>query len=83
MKVKIIRELSGFRGNACLVERKIDEYFVVSSTVVPSFFPGTGGFETLAFPASRDGKVVSWAEVAGGRDTTREETIEELEIEES
>ena len=76
MKVKPVRELDpdGYRDKACLVRRNIDEYFVVSSVNTPSFGP-----ETLAFRASKTGQIVSWTEVAGGKNRTREETIKELE----
>lgn len=70
--VKIVRELHGFTGQACLVRRG-DEHFVVSSTIVPFSGP-----ETLAFPADENGKVLDWLEVAGGRGRSREETIGEL-----
>ena len=69
--VEIVKELAGFKGEACLV-RRADEYFVVSSVDAYS------GFETLAFPADSDGKVVDWGEVAGGRGVFRDEVIAEL-----
>ena len=70
--VEVIRELTGFRGAACLVRRG-DEYFVVSSVdALPT------GPETLVFPADADGNVTGWGEVAGGRGVSREEAIAEL-----
>lgn len=70
--VEVLRELSGFRGTACLVRRG-DEFFVVSSVVA-----GFTGFETLAFRADASGVVTDWMDVAGGRGMTREAVIAEL-----
>ena len=75
MKAEIIKELSGFTGEACLVKIK-DKYFVVSS--VSAAFD-TGMPETLVFPSDENGKVMDWGEVAGGRNVSREEAIQELE----
>ena len=72
-KVTIVKELSGFTGQACLVRRGRSKFFVVSSTVAPF-----SGFETLVFPADAKGHVISWGEVAGGRGVSREEAIAEL-----
>ncbi len=74
MEVKIIKELKGFKGVACLVKRG-EKYFVVSS--LGSAFD-TGLPETLVFPSDENGKVTSWGEVAGGRGVSREEAIKEL-----
>lgn len=70
--VKIMRELSGFNGRACLVELA-GKFYVVSSA--NAAFTGP---ETLVFPATADGKVSDWLEVAGGRGISREEAIEDL-----
>jgi hypothetical protein len=76
VKVEIIREITeGFRGNACLVRRR-EEYFVVS-TVDRAF--DTGLPETLAFAADADGGILSWTDIAGGVEKTREDTIAQLE----
>lgn len=74
MKVEIVRELDkGFKGHACLV-KKGGQYFVVSSA--DALFSGP---ETLVFPADESGKVTDWGEVAGGKGTSREQAIAELE----
>jgi hypothetical protein len=70
---EIVKELTGFTGNAVLV-RKGKDYFVVSSTV--AMFTGP---ETLVFPADADGNVTDWGEVAGGRGVSRQEAIAELD----
>jgi hypothetical protein len=70
--IEVIRELTGFTGQACLVRRG-DEHFVVSSVVAPYT-----GAETLVFPADADGEVADWIDVAGGRGVSREEAIAEL-----
>ncbi len=70
--VEFVRELTGFTGSACLVRRG-EEYFAVSSTVA-----AYTGFETLVFPADKNGEVTSWGDVAGGRGVSREEAIAEL-----
>lgn len=78
MKVKIIKKgLAGFTGDAWLVKRG-DEYFVVSGTNAPFT-----GWEVLVFPADKNGKVVDWGEVAGGRGISHEDAIRELEEEPS
>lgn len=71
-EVEIVKELTGFTGQACLV-RKGEQYFVVSSTVAMFSSP-----ETLVFPATADGDVTDWLEVAGGRGVSRSEAIAEL-----
>jgi hypothetical protein len=53
------------------------KYYIVSS-LAAAF--DTGMPETLVFPATKEGKVKSWGEVAGGRYYTREEAIAELEV---
>jgi hypothetical protein len=68
--VRIVRELDGWRGRACLVERA-GEFFIVSSVAG----------ETLAFRAGANGEAVNMLEVAGGRGMSREETIDQLEHE--
>lgn len=73
MKVEVVRELSGYRGEACLVKRGA-KYFVVSSAVVPFTGP-----ETLVFPATPRGEVTEYLEVAGGKGVNRLEAIAELE----
>ena len=70
--VTYVRELSGFRGNACLVMRE-GQYFVVSTANVPFSGP-----ETLVFRANYDGRVTNWSEVAGGRGMSRDEAIADL-----
>jgi hypothetical protein len=66
-----IRELTGWRGDACLVRRGSD-YFVVSSVDAYS------GPETLAFRTDSQGEVTDWHEAAGWRGASREEVIAEL-----
>lgn len=73
-KAQVVKEdLEGFTGFAGLVELDGD-YFVVSSTNAM-----VTGYETLVFPADKDGKVTNWGEVAGGRGMSREEAIADLE----
>lgn len=73
MKVEIVREVTeGFYGDAVLLRRG-DEHFVASSISV------CGIPEMLVFPAKADGEVADWEEVAGGRLTTLEEAISQLE----
>jgi len=71
--MKIVKELDGFTGQACLVEHE-GKYYVVSSTVAPFTGP-----ETLVFPANSEGEVLSWSEVAGGRNVSRLEAMKEVE----
>lgn len=86
MSVTILRELEGFRGEACLVQDEETQRFFVVSSVDPSatmpmlaaFGGGIGGPETLVFPADKDGEVTDWGEVAGGRGTSRIQAIAEL-----
>jgi hypothetical protein len=73
MSVEFVRDLNGFRGDACLV-RKGDAYFVVSSAYVIH-----SGFETLVFPANESGEVLEWLETAGGRGMSRSQAIADLE----
>ena len=70
--VEIIRELSGFAGNACLI-RQNGHYFIVSSAHAYS------GFETLIFHANADGTVAEWCECGGGREIDRAQAIAEFE----
>jgi len=70
--MKIVSELVGYTGQACLVEHE-GKYYVVSSTVVPYSGP-----ETLVFPSNKDGVVLSWGDVAGGKNVSRLEAIEEI-----
>lgn len=69
----IVRELSGFAGGACLVRAENGDHFVVSSANVPYSGP-----ETLVFAADSNGKVTSWRDIAGGKNMSREEAIEDL-----
>jgi hypothetical protein len=67
-KVEIVRELSDFAGDACLVKYN-DSHYIVSSAMAYS------GFETLIFPANEKGEVTDWREVGGGRGIDRAEAI--------
>jgi len=88
MSVTILRELQGFRGQACLVQdEETQRFFVVSSVDPRDMMAGLGGLigsldmfgpETLVFPAHEDGSVTDWGEVAGGRGTSRIQAIAEL-----
>jgi hypothetical protein len=69
---RIVRELPGWKGDACLVEMG-GSYFVVSSVYAPFTGP-----ETLVFRSDEDGHVSDYLEVAGGRGMSREEAIEDL-----
>ncbi len=71
MQVK--KELSGFKGAACLVEHE-GQHYVVSS--VDAMYTGP---ETLVFEADESGNVTSWTDIAGGRGMSREEAIADLE----
>lgn len=71
---EIVKELTGYHGDACLVKWK-DTYYAVSSVVAFD----TGAFETLVFEADENGEVISWMDVAGGRGMSREEAIADLE----
>lgn len=78
MKVKKIKELPvhsnglGYDVVSCLV-KKGRKYFVVSSTNTPF-----DGYETLVFPADKEGHILDFGEVAGGRGCSREEAISDL-----
>lgn len=78
MKVETIRELTpsdNWRGKVVLV-KKGEDYFAISSVNVPY-----SGFETLVFRATKEGTVIDWGEVAGGKGVSREEAIRQLEDE--
>jgi hypothetical protein len=70
--VEFVKELTGWRGQACLVRRG-EKFFVISS--VNALYTGP---ETLVFAADADGEVVDYGEVAGGRGVSRDEAIAEL-----
>ena len=59
----------------CLIE--LDEKFYAVSSI--SCAPDHGGPETLVFRAHQNGEITDWADVAGGRNLSREETIAQLE----
>lgn len=86
----IKRDLEGFKGTAHLLKLSkpikvrqwngteiTTQYFVVSGVVAFD----TGHWEVLAFPADKNGKVLSWGEVAGesGEGVTHEDIRRELE----
>ena len=73
----IVKELdSQVRGGkACLVKIGDKHYFVSSIPAAPDH----GGPETLAFACDDNGVVEDWADLAGGRGMSREETISQLE----
>jgi len=72
--VVIIRDLGRNEvGAEGVVVKKGADYFLVSS--VNALF---SGHETLVFRCDAEGKVDSWADVAGGRGMSREEAIEDL-----
>lgn len=72
----VVRDnLDGFLGSAALIEAQ-GEFYIVSS--VDSAFD-TGRPETLVFPATADGEVASWMDVAGGQGMSRDEAIADLE----
>jgi len=73
----VVKELDCKRlgQTGCLVTNGTD-YWVVSS--LDAAFD-TGLPETLAFPATPDGKIKSYLEVAGGRFMSREDVIAQLE----
>ncbi|MGO9160880.1 MAG: hypothetical protein ACLP7J_09245 [Streptosporangiaceae bacterium] len=71
--VEIIRELTTFRGPACLV-RKDGDYFVVSGPVNTS----DRGPETLVFRSDENGEPADWVDVAGGAGMSRQEAIDDL-----
>ena len=78
-KGKILKELESpiSGGSRCLYVLN-GEYYSISS--IPSA-PDHGLPETLAFKADKTGKVLDWADLAGGRLKTREDTITQLEEE--
>jgi hypothetical protein len=83
VSVTIVRELDGFRGDACLVQdEETKRYFVVSSVDTSKMFGfmTDGGFETLVFAADKDGTVTDWSDVAGGRGLSRIEAIADLTL---
>ena len=69
----IVKELKGFKGQACLIEHA-GKHYVVSS--VDAMFTGP---ETLVFEADANGKVTDWGDIAGGRGMSRAEAIADLE----
>ena len=72
--IKIIKELPITQTGAHQVLVKKGKKFYVVSSVHAMF----SGFETLVFPADKDGEVTNWIDVAGGRGMSREEAIEDL-----
>jgi hypothetical protein len=76
-KATFLRELEPtVRGQEiCLIELD-GKHYVVSS--IPSA-PDHRGPETLAFAADASGEITSYADLAGGRDMSREQTISQLE----
>lgn len=74
----------GFRGDAGIYhldepyfvgERGTAIHAVIASTVD---LPFIGRWETMIFPATKDGKVLSWRDLAGGYETTVTQAFEEL-----
>jgi hypothetical protein len=76
-KATFLRELEPtVRGQEiCLIELD-GKHYVVSS--IPSA-PDHRGPETLAFAADASGEITSYADLAGGRGMSREQTILQLE----
>lgn len=74
---RVIKELEGWTGRACVVEVG-GRHYVVSS-ITPRDEPLLRCPETLAFESDENGNVAKYSEVAGGKNMTREETIAELE----
>ena len=75
MKVEVIRkDVAGFKGEAWLVKKGEEYYYVVSGVFA------TTGREALVFPANEKGEVTGWGDIAGGRGCTHEDAILELEI---
>ena len=75
-KATLIRELThGWRGTAYLYKMtRPVRYFAVSG--VDAYFDG---WEVLVLPADKDGKVVSWRQVAGGRGYSFAEAVADME----
>lgn len=88
-EVEIIKKnIDGdFTGNAWLVksseqveimvnddEKITTQYFIVSGTIV--MFTG---WEVLVFPSDKEGNILDWGQIAGGRGISHEEAIKELE----
>jgi hypothetical protein len=71
MTVEFVKELEGFAGEACLVE-KDGQHYVVSS--VDSAFD-TGQPETLVFEADAEGNVERYTMVTGGQHVSRAQAI--------
>lgn len=74
MQAEIVKENwdDAYQGHHTLVKLD-DEFFVVSSVKAYS------GFETLVFPATPEGEVIKWLEVAGGRGMGQARAIMDLE----
>jgi hypothetical protein len=72
--VVTVRDLGSRYGNlGSVLARKDGRYYVVSSTSTPI------GPQTLAFRATRRGRITSWREVAGDYGMTIEQVIADLE----
>lgn len=71
----IRRDLPGFTGEVHLWETSDGRYFVTSYVYIGIF---GGVWETLCFPANKDGEVVDWIETAGlrKREPAHHEVIE-------
>lgn len=65
---KKVKEITGWKGNAALYqlsEALSGHEYVIVSGLVSAF--DHGGPETLVFPATAEGKVINYGELAGGR----------------
>ena len=78
-RIQVIRKLYPASNrnvlDQTLVKRE-EEYFVVSTVGLPA--KNGGGFETLVFPADKNGEIKDWLEVAGGRGMSQQDAIEQL-----
>ena len=74
-ELELLQELTGFKGEAVLT-RYGKRYFVISSIMNG---PEGYGPETMAFEADKDGKVLSYRDLAGGLGATRMECMRQLQ----
>lgn len=76
MTVSTIKTVENTMLKKKVLVEKDGEHFIVSWIATAPDHPGA---ETLVFPASEDGEITSWMDVAGGRNMTIEEAIADLD----
>lgn len=73
-------DLDGYRGTACLVTDQDGNFYVISTITREQYAHTYGDFETMAFHANAEGKIIEWDQVCGGGDLTRQDVLDMLTI---